>query len=207
MADYTLSYAGSQLDDAVAVGLKLPSSLSGLGGNTVIVNSGETAFTTRGVDIPLDTSIVFNQAAVPTGYDSDSWSENVSLIIGPTYGSGNASGASPTSWETALIVGDHAITESEMPPHTHGDGTLATDNDTHNHSVTAKGNGTVDLGSYIAKGISTSAVYVNTANDTHNHGVTGSTGSTGDGTGHNHTLTQDTYDPKYQIMITGTRAA
>ncbi|WP_022667919.1 hypothetical protein [Desulfospira joergensenii] len=203
---YTIPYSGAQIAEALASAMRLPSSLSGLSGSIIVVNGDEDGFEIIGRDIPDGFSIVFNNAAVPTGYSADPWSDNVSLIIGPTYGSGNAAGASPTSWQTELSVGEHALTEAEMYPHAHSEGSLVTDTDTHGHTVSA-GNGTVDVGPIAGRGLASAIISVATSSDSHGHGVNGATGSIGSGVGHDHPLTQDTYDPKYQIMITGTRAA
>ena len=154
---------------------------------------------------PAGTSMVFNQASAPIGWTKKTdWGANASLIVGNTYGSGGSD--SPTSWTTNLSVNNHALTSSEMCSHTHGDGTLATNTTgAHTHTVEIS-NGSLE-GANRARGTSTSVdgTPATSSAGNHSHTISGSTGSAGSGSGHNHGVSQDTYTPKYQIMIAATR--
>ena len=106
---------------------------------------------------------------------------------------------------TTYAIGDTGGSTIKDLSHTHGPGTLNTDNDTHDHDVDSGNTGsesshTHDVGSYstdndthnhtltqnapvIAQAPSGATYDDSTDNDTHNHSVTGTSGS---GSSHNH---------------------
>jgi hypothetical protein len=165
---------------------------------------------------PAGTSMLFNQASAPVGWTKKSnWASNASLIIGNTYGSGGSD--SPSSWVTNIGVGSHAAHTHTGPNHRHT-------GSSHNHLWYNYG-GTADAKSYNSGG---SAIDITTASigwtailaytshvasgnrlnqsfytaigGSENTGY-GGTGNTGSGGPTSHTVTQDTYTPRYQIVI------
>ena len=148
--------------------------------------------------IPAATVALFYQAAAPTG-----WTQNVSasvhnkaLRVVNTAGGGTGGVTAFTSvFGASKNTGTHVLTTTQIPVHTHGAGTLATDNDTHNHDVTIPRYTGGGVGTDGFPGGDNGVFSVNdvftTNNDTHNHDVTGSTGAAGGGGGHSHTLSLD----------------
>lgn len=151
-----------------------------------------------------DTSMVFNQAAAPTGWTKKSdWAANASLVVGNTFGSGGSD--SPTSWSTEVSVDGHALTEAELASHVHTAGTLAT-NTTGAHTHTFDSFiAQVSWGAQNYLGAGSPTTGTTASNGDHAHTVTGSTATNGSGDAHVHPVTQDTYTPIYQVMITATR--
>src|SRR3972149_3955909 len=74
----------------------------------------------------------------------------------------------------------YTLTMAQMPSHSHAKGTLATANDTHNHTIGIRNN----YGSQVDRAggawTGTNSTY-DSGNDTHSHTVTGSTASAGSG--------------------------
>lgn len=170
---------------------------------------------------PAGTSMLFNQAAAPTGWVKKSnWANNASLIIGNTFGSGGSD--SPTSWVTAVGVGAHAAHTHTGPSHTHG-------SPSHNHAWwDYRGLTTVDR-TYGLSGVATTFVSLSNTSGTgcglttyaasNKHMTTdaytdtkagttgaGGTGATGSGGPTTHSVSQDTYKPIYQIVIAATKS-
>jgi len=151
---------------------------------------------------PVTTSMVFYQAAAPTGWTKKSdWAANASMVVGNTFGSGGSD--SPTSWQTALASAGHALTLAENGPHTHGDGTLAIGGGSHTHSYEGRVSRAAGYADFTVGGAASTKTTTGTG--AHSHTVSGSTGSSGSGTAHSHTLTQATYTPIYQVMIVGVK--
>ncbi|WP_320040790.1 phage tail protein [uncultured Desulfobacter sp.] len=167
---------------------------------------------------PAGTSMLFNQASAPTGWTKKSnWAANASLIVGNTYGSGGSD--SPTSWRTAISVGSHADHRHTGPSHAHS-------MPTHNHAwVTTTGRNTynsagtsITLASLIGSvsnygldlgqgsGYLAGTTYTNKVDPGNtNAGGTGNTGYTSTSGARTHSVSQDTYAPKYQIVIAATK--
>lgn len=115
--------------------------------------------------------------------------------------------------------GSNTIAEGQLPSHSHGDGTLATDNDSHSHgdgslatnttgahthTITTVDNnpppndagvgdftGTQSTDNTSSDGDHSHTISGSTGSDTHSHDVTGSTGSTGSGS---------VFKPKYYAL-------
>lgn len=79
---------------------------------------------------------------------------------------------------SATVDIDHGHADTlAAPDHTHGAGSLATDNDTHNHDSGVHDNTTDSSpGGRANASTSTFGSQINTGNDTHSHDVTGNTG-------------------------------
>ncbi len=167
--------------------------------------------------IEATTSMIFNQAAAPTGWTKKSdWAANASLIIGNAYGNGGSD--SPTSWATVIGVSNHATHVHTGPSHAH---TVTVNNHTltineipsHTHAlaVGVAGSGlpySVDYPNYTGSAADAATTLPNGGGAGHNH--TGSTaaegtGNTGSGGPTTHSITQDTYVPIYQIMIAASK--
>ncbi len=153
----------------------------------------ETAHTS----FPSGTSMIFNQAIAPTGWTKKSdWAANASLIIGNTYGAGGADSA--TSWVTAVGVGAHATHKHTITVASHA--LTVAELASHRHKVYDQYNFTGGGGS--------SAIHT-----AYPAGANAYSDYAGSGGGHVHTainanggptthsVTQDTYKPKYQIVI------
>lgn len=208
MADYNSSHSGSVVDAAVTKAAQLPAISAGSDGKVLAVNSSETGFELVTPSVPSGTSMLFNQAAAPTGWTKKSnWANDASLVVGNTYASGGSD--SPTSWTTAVSTQNHTLTESEIPAHNHDDGTLATASDgAHDHDLRASGGqgGSTYPGSILGSpSYSLTFTAAVRSAGAHTHTVTGSTANTGGGSGHNHSVTQDTYTPRYVTLIAATK--
>lgn len=85
----------------------------------------------------------------------------------------------------------HTLTTNEMPPHTHDKGTLSTDSaGSHTHKgyyreTYRTGSTSAGLGTKSTSGVSLSTSDVTNSAGAHTHTVSGSTGSMGNGQGHN----------------------
>lgn len=139
---------------------------------------------------PSGTVMVFSQASAPTGWTKKSdWADNASLIVGNTYGSGGSD--SPLSWTTAVVVGAHATHRHLGAAHIHG---MA-----HTHSLSGTSQTRTDGESnYRINSLTTGSASAS---------VTGSGGAEYSEYGGptEHSVTQDTYTPKYQILIAATK--
>ncbi len=168
--------------------------------------------------IPSGTSMVFYQAAAPTGWTKKSdWAANASLVVGNSFGTGGSD--SPTYWAASPGIGDHATHTHTGPSHNHSLGD-------HNHLWYDFTGSTTDAKSYNNSGSQVSIVGANasgqgirtstlvstekisadfyTSNFSGNTGLDG-TGNTGSGGPTTHSVTPDVYTPKYQILIVATK--
>ena len=172
----------------------------------------------KGIDgnlgIPTGTRMLFYQASAPTG-----WTKVTSVndrLLRAVSGSGGSTGG---NWEiSGLSIGGTALLTSQMPSHSHGDGTLAASSagshshgdgtlaassaGSHSHTVPAENDLTSPAGSadYAVRGES-SSMATSTAGahshpisgrtssgGSHSHGVSGNTGAAGGGATHTHTI-------------------
>ncbi len=149
---------------------------------------------------PVGTSMLFSQASAPVGWTKKSdWDAYRSIIVGNVFGDGGTDTA--ISHTTAIVVGDHSVhshvltvdshilTVAEMPPHAH---TLT--------SSASIGGSTLRnvAGTYLSGSDFTSNP--SGGGGGHNH-----TAASANGGPTNHSITQDTYTPKYQIVIAATK--
>ena len=185
MADYNSSHSGATIDEAITKGSTLPAITGGDADKLLEVNVGETAFKlvakdSTGADHSyIDQDVTSGSSpnftnAVPTGLIS-MWSGSIATIPATWYLCDGNNGT-PDLTDRFVIHADadsggtndvddtggsNTISEAELPSHTHDDGTLATDSDSHDHSFSDT-----------------------TSSDSHSHGDgTLSTNTTGD---HNH---------------------
>lgn len=218
MADYPSSYSGAEIDSGVGKGLLLPAIVGGDAYKSLKVNAGETAFElvdeysdteidnllagksatghTHTDEIPSGTVMLFCQATAPTGWTKKSdWVGNSSILVGNNYGAGGTD--DPISWTTAIAVAAHAQHNHSITVNarTLSEAMLAI----HDHNI-----GVNDSYSYAnnqpASGSNVKSRYGTTenagSNSGHNH-----TASSGDGGPTTHSITQDTYTPKYVTVI------
>lgn len=149
------------------------------------------------------TSMLFNQSSAPVGWTKKSdWADNASLIIGNTYGSGGSD--SPVNWATNIGVDDHALHGHTITVDNH---ILAiTEIPSHSHEIKNSSNAgsNVDVLVYGERGDSSfqPSTYTRVTGGGAGHNHTASANNSGPTT---HSITQDTYTPKYQIVISATK--
>nr|WP_321399362.1 phage tail protein [uncultured Desulfobacter sp.] len=166
---------------------------------------------------PAGTSMLFNQASAPVGWTKKSdWADNASLIVGNTYGHGGSD--SPVSWSAGVAVSDHTahihsttghtLTTAEIPSHAHGyidryfpEGS-ATIGSYSNIVSNTSGN---LMGSQGHDNDNDFILYINGSSDASGGGGSHSHGNTCSGGATTHSVTQNTYTPKYQIVIAATK--
>ena len=126
---------------------------------------------------PSGTTMLFVQAAAPTGWTKSVTHNNKALRIVNTSGGGSAgsntfTGVLNTSHSHTVTVNSHVLTESEMPAHT--------------HSVHSKGftGAAQDYGHTVTTTLSSGGTQTNTSGNTSGAALT-----TGGGSGHVHTGT------------------
>ncbi len=151
--------------------------------------SGLDADTLDGVQLanlplsaPAGTKMLFQQTAAPTGWTKDSVHNNKALrVVTGTAGSAGATGFTSV-FGAGLTTGSHTLTEAQIPSHLHSDGTLAAAF----HEVAGGSAGDIlsTLGN-LSFGFRDSITSQGVGS------IVGSTGSTGGGAGHTHTLSLD----------------
>jgi hypothetical protein len=185
-----------------------------VGGNLSVTGTtaltGAATLAGRAIDaFPSGTKMLFQQTAAPTGWTKDTTHDNKALrVVSGTAGSGGTS--SFTSVFSGSTVGATALTEAQLPSHTHGfSATTSSVNLTHNHGVTDPGHfhnapsggfsggaaaagGDVGFNKHTAATLTTNTkttgISINNALGSHNHTVSGTISSTGSGATHTHTL-------------------
>lgn len=144
------------------------------------------------------TRMLFSQASAPAGWTQDvARNDRVLRVV-----SGNGDGTGGGWTISGLSVANHALSVSELPSHTHGDGTLSTDtvgnhdhgngsltaasNGAHSHSFdTVSGTGQPGNGAHAQEtdGVTTTSTMSTASAGSHTHNITGTTGNAGS---HNH---------------------
>lgn len=180
---------------------------------------------------PSGTSMLFNQAAAPVGWTKETGWSNSTILVGDTYGSGGSD--NPVSWSPGVSVDDHSAHTHSGPNHTHIGSVHQHIMGAHNHqwydfAPTEKWTYN-SSGSKVPFSAGSSNGYpaLNTDQQTNcldfdgytnnkdlgntldgggtsNTGYSG-TGNTGSAGPTTHSVTQETYTPKYQIMIAATK--
>jgi hypothetical protein len=175
------------------------------------LDAGTEEWKSADKSIEAGTSMLFNQAAAPTGWTRKSdWAANATLVVGNTYATGGT--ANPISYTTAVAVANHALHTHSGPSHTHN-----MQNHKHNVTVPAGGWGQIILanGGYIAATMASEwpqsrvdgdRTLTSGTPDTNLTG-TGGEGDTGSGGPTTHSITQSTYSPRYVQVIAATRDA
>jgi hypothetical protein len=198
---------GSASDNFTVGGNLAVTGTSALTGNVTI--TGTATMSGRAVDaFPSGTKMLFQQTSAPTGWTKDTTHDNKALrIVSGTAGSGGS-----VNFTTAFgsqNVGATALTEAQLPSHTHSFSGSTASAGSHSHSVSDPGHTHVQDGNiggnflYSAGGgnpgvgvplqtnvnvsTSTTGITIGSAGD-HTHSVSGTIGSTGSGATHTHTL-------------------
>lgn len=157
--------------------------------------------------IPSGTSMLFNQAAAPTGWTKKSdWANNASIIVGNTYGTGGSDSA--TEYTTAVAVADHATHVHTGPSHVHA-------MPSHAHSVVVPRSGWSwggdqypDYNGYLVAtvtGIPNATVDANrtltSSSVDPGNTLANGTQDTGAASLSAHSITQSTHSPRYVCVI------
>ena len=180
------------------------STLTGNVGITGTLTSGAITMSGRAVDaFPSGTKMLFQQTSAPTGWTKDTTHDNKALrVVSGTAGSGGS-----VNFTTAFAsqnVGATALTEAQMPAHTHSFSGSATSAGGHTHSVSDpghshtytrhasitggdSGNTNLTLTTTASTSTATTGISIVAVGD-HTHSVSGTIGSTGSGATHTHTL-------------------
>jgi hypothetical protein len=152
-------------------------SLTAGSGISVSASTGSVTITNTQAAIPAGTNMLFFQASAPTGWTQYTSADNRALrVVSGTGGGGGGSIAFSTMFTGAYPVGSTAITEAEMPSHTHG----VTDPG-HSHIY-----GAVTAGSGAGAASGTDAPVVNISTGSSTTDIT--INATGGSQGHNHTI-------------------
>ena len=184
--------------------------------STYISDAIDTAIDAA-VELESGTSMLFNQASAPTNWTKDTGWTNSSIVVGDTYGSGGSD--DPTSWETSISVATHGTHTHAGGAHTHTGAShvhgwyVHETSPTNDYVFDSDGNG-IPIVNTTESANHDGIVVQNNANTllscytsgAVNVGVTGSSSATtGATSAGSHTVTQATYEPLYQIMITATK--
>jgi hypothetical protein len=146
---------------------------------TTIYCDGTNIRTTSG-SIPSGTNMLFYQAAAPTGWTQvTSVSDRVLRVVSGTGGVYGGTVPFSTYFSGSANVGSTAITEAQMPSHTH-----SINDPTHTHTFTAAVNGPGSYGQ-IGQGGNFS-IGTTLTTDSSSTGI--SINSTGSSNGHTHTI-------------------
>ena len=200
--DTDTTYSQSCVDSSNDVILRLTAGGTGSGNDDIKVKAGSNITLTH--DNASEFTIT-GQQGVPSGFIG-LWSGAANAIPSGWYlcngqnGTPNLSGKFVVGYsnnDALFDVGDTGGSkDAVVVSHSHGDGTLSTDNDTHNHGISDpghihqvaytnshSGDGVIEesgtgLSGYEPTESSTTGISIN--NDTHAHDVTGSTSSTGE---------------------------
>ena len=147
-------------------------------GISVSASTGAVTITNTQVIIPAGTNMLFFQAAAPTGWTQYTLSDNRALrVVGGTGGGTGGSIAFSTMFTGAYPVGSTAITEAQMPSHTHNVADPG-----HFHTIPAGGDSNVGGVQGTGSGLAPS----NPSTSTVATGIT--IDATGSSQGHNHTI-------------------
>jgi hypothetical protein len=159
----------------------------------VLTSDGNTAAWTAPAavspSIPAGAKMLFQSTAAPTGWTKDTTHNNKALrIVSGSVGTGGSL-TFTSVFGSSISTGAHTLTSSDLPAHTHAAGSLVTaSNGAHTHTSIATGGASTGLtasGSPLAQSGATSS------DGAHTHAITGTTGSTGSGGGHSHTMPMD----------------
>jgi hypothetical protein len=177
--------------------------------------------------IESNTVMLFGQASAPTGWTKKTdWTDNSMLIY--TSGAPAAGGSdSPKSWATAIAIVAAADHTHTGPSHTHTGPSHTHTGPSHQHGLPLgtdlvngiwianqfSGTRSMNYGGFsgFGAGVLTKPQLISDAGGTGATGAAsgttgaGGTGATGSGGGHTHTVTQDTFAPKYQNVIAAVR--
>ena len=126
--------------------------------------------------VPSGTKQIFVQTAAPTGWTKDTTHNNKAMRVVSGSVSSGGNDAFTTTFGSGKTTASHTLTTSEMPAHTHSEGTIG--------AVTADSKG-------------------NFAGNVVRSGGTGTTGSTGGGGSHSHNLSG--FDLQYVDVIIATK--
>jgi microcystin-dependent protein len=157
-----------------------------------------------GGSFPPGTSMTFNQTAAPPGWTKSLAHNNVALrVVDGVVGSGGSVTFSAAFMNHTENTGDHALSEAQIPQHTHtfgGDTGGQSANHTHGYAVVAGGAAMSGGGGFGLEVRQTEG-----ASNDHNHNINGTTGGgTGGGQGHSHALNLN-LDVQYVDVIIATK--
>lgn len=147
-------------------------------GISVSASTGSVTITNTQAVIPSGTNMLFFQAAAPTGWTQYTAADNRALrVVSGAGGGGGGSIAFSTMFTGAYPVGSTAITEAQMPSHTH-----SVNDPTHAHQYT--GYPSLGSGAGLSAGSNAPGQSVTTS-----YSSTGiSINATGSSNGHAHTI-------------------
>ena len=207
--------AVSTADEATRLATARTIELTGdVTGSTTFDGSANVQISTTAASsgVPSGTKMLFQQTAAPTGWTKDTTHNNKALRVVSGTASTGGSVAFTTAFATSRTVSgsvaSHTLTESQIPSHDHGDGSLSAASHSHgmDHGHSASTNlsvlnwnihnnrfigtsGSFDY-SYNLSANTSATITVNNFNgDTDSSGslsVSGSTSNTGGGGSHNH---------------------
>lgn len=126
--------------------------------------------------VPSGTKQIFVQSAAPTGWTKDTTHNNKAMRVVSGSVSSGGNDAFTTTFGSGKTTASHTLTISEMPAHTHSEGTIG--------AVAANSKG-------------------NFAGNVVTSGGAGTTGSTGGGGSHSHNLSG--FDLQYVDVIIATK--
>lgn len=197
---------GSASDNFTVGGNLAVTGTSALTGNVTI--TGTATMSGRAVDaFPSGTKMLFQQTSAPTGWTKDTTHDNKALrIVSGTAGSGGS-----VNFTTAFgsqNVGATALTESQLPSHTHSFSATTDSGGAHTHTITdpshlhqsisSNGQGSPAATDFSPGEFGFKNIYENTTSavtgisinsgGAHTHTLSGTTNATGSGATHTHTL-------------------
>lgn len=127
--------------------------------------------------------------------DSSVAKTNVEGSLTQTGGATTDTSSSAGAHDHGAATGSTTLTTSQIPAHTHDEGTLETASDgAHDHDLNVNSGSGVD-GPFIDRSNGDSSPDTDTTSiqsaGAHTHAITGNTGSAGGGAGHDHTISSD----------------